>query len=383
MSHVVTESLWKLAQVAPSATPVLSVYVGTRASDEHQRGLVRVFLKSECRRVEAMAVGALAAELAWITAQGERIVNQELYPDAEAIALFAGGSPALRETIPLAVAVEDRLLVGAAPRLRPLVEALAATPRTLVVFVDGESARLITVTEAGGTDEIVLAHPDVVGHHRRGGWGLLLQSKYDKHVRVHRDRHFEAVAEALAATVARHGITAVVLAGESRNRAVFQPHVPAAVAKAIVGEIAAAQYEPASALAERALAAIRLEAGSAQAGAVDGVLVEAGAGGRAAAGVEATLDAVNGGTVERLYLLDAFTEAGGICTACAALQRAGTRGCRWCGKPTMATDLGEEMVRRVIVAGGGVESLRVHSGLAAAGGAAALLRFRPRGGRRP
>jgi hypothetical protein len=378
MSVVLTDSLSRLARIVPGQAPVISVYLHARAHDEHQRERVRVFLKNESRRAAAMAAGAGEGELAWITEQGERIITQELYPEAEAVALFAGGSPGLRETIPLAVAVENSFAVADTPRLRPLVAALTETPRALVVFVDGERARLITLADNGGTDEILLEHPDlVVGHHRRGGWALLLQSKYDKHMRVHRDRHFEAVAEALTATVTRYGTTAIVLAGEPRIRAVFRPHVPPPAAKAIVGEIAGAHHEPAAALAARALKVIRLVAGSEQIQSVDTVLVEAAGGGRGAAGVDATLDAVTRGTVERLYLLNDFAENGAICNACAALQRGAAGACRWCGKPTRTIDLGEAMVQRVLAAGGTVEGVALHAGLARAGGVTALLRFVP------
>jgi protein required for attachment to host cells len=379
---VLTGTLQRLARVVPSETPVISVYLHTRGHDEHRRERVRVFLKNECRRLAAMAAGGAEAELAWITEQGERIVSEALYPEAESVALFAGGAPALQEAIPLAVAVPDTFVVADTPRLRPLVTAVAETPHALVVFVDGERARLITLSDDGTTDEVVLEHSDaVVGHHRRGGWALLLQSKYDKHMRVHRDRHFTAIAEALAATAGRYGTTAVVLAGEPQMLATFRPHVPPPLAKTIVGEIAGAHYEPAAAFAARALDVIRLAAGSAQALSVDGVLVEAGGGGRAAAGVDAVLDAVNRGTIERLYLLEEFAESGATCGACAAVQRGAALVCRWCGKPTRAIDLGEAMVHHVLAAGGMVQGVRVHAGLIRAGGVAALLRYVPVGPR--
>lgn len=375
---MLTDQLHQLARVAPSDAPVVSAYLHTRAHDEHQRERVRVFLKNEARRVAAMAAGAAEADLAWVTEQGTRIVNQELYPDAEAIALFAGGRPALREAVPLPVAVPNSFAVADTPRLRPLLAALATLPRTLVMFIDGERARILTPREDGGTDETVLEHrDDVVGHHRRGGWSLLLQSKYDKHMRDHRDRHFEAVAEALAALVGRD--SALVLAGDARLRAVFRPHLPPEVAKAVVGEIGGTHYEPAATLAGRARDVIRLTAESEQAASLDSVLVEAGGGGRGAAGVDATLEAINRGTVERLYLLDAFAEAGALCGSCAALQRGAAGACRWCGRPTRAVDLGEAMARQVLVANGAVAAVRVHAGLASAGGAAALLRY-ARGG---
>ena len=371
------ETLSRLARFVPGQVPVVSAYVHTRAHDEHQRDVARVFLKNETRRAAAMSAGALDAELAWITTQAERIIAQALHPEAESVALFAGG-PALRETVPLGVAVPQSLTVADTPRLRPLAAALDETPRTLVVFIDSERARLVALDDEGVRDETVLEHPDiVVGHHRRGGWSLLLQSKYDKHARVHRDRHFDGVVEALRAAVARYGTTTLVLAGEPRVRAVFRAQLPASLAEVVAAEIAGTQYEPAATLAARARDVTRLVAGSEQAAAVDAVLVDAGAGGRAAAGVDGALAAVNRGTVERLYLLADFAEAGMECEACAAVQRESVGACRFCGKPTRAVDLGETMLRRVLAAGGTAQTVRVHAGLARSGGVGARLRYAP------
>ena len=208
---------------------------------------------------------------------------------------------------------------------------------------------------------------------------MLLQSRYQRHIQEHRARHFDAVAAALADMVEQQGLRAVVLAGEPRNLAVFRGHLPATVAAAIVGTIAGAHYEAASALASRALELLRHVAASDQAATVDSVLVEADGGGRAAAGVDATVEAVNRGTVDRLYILKSWDEAGRVCPACGALQRGANTTCRWCGKPTNAVSLGEEIVRRVLAADGTVESTCGPCRPRAVGGIAALLRYPPGG----
>jgi hypothetical protein len=217
-----------------------------------------------------------------------------------------------------------------------------------------------------------------VGQHRRGGWSLLLQSRYQRHVHVHRARHFDAVAQALAHLADHGGLRAIVLAGEPRNVAVFRTHVPGQLVPRLAGEVSGTRHEPASALAERALAVIRHRAMGEAADALDAVLADAAGGGRAAAGVEATLSAVNSDTVERLYLLRRFGEDGQVCTACRALHRAGHGACAWCGGTLSGLELGEGMVRRVLASGGDVGSVDPHAGLERAGGVAALLRYPPR-----
>jgi peptide subunit release factor 1 (eRF1) len=324
-----------------------------------------------------MATGQLTSDLAWIESQAERLVSQTLYPDAPGIALFASEARGLREMIPLAVACRDSFVIADTPRLRPLIDALAEAPRAVVLFIDGERARFIALTEQEVGEEVVLESADVVGHHRRGGWAMLLQSRYQRHIQEHRARHFEAVAEALADMVEQQDLCAVVLAGEPRNLAVFRGHLRPTVAARIVGTIAGAHYEAASALASRALELIRHMAASDQARSVDSVLLEAEGGGRAAVGVDATVKAVNRGIVDRLYILTSWDEAGRVCPACGAVQSGTSTACRWCGNPTSFTSLGEEMVRRVLAAGGIVESTGTHAGLERAGGIAALLRYSP------
>jgi peptide subunit release factor 1 (eRF1) len=374
----VAAKLQELARRTPGHVPVISVYLDTRWTDEHQRERVRVFVKNETRKAAAMAAGQLEGELAWIAAEGERLVRQEFHPDAAGVAMFVGGARDLREILSFAVPFPDTFTVAATPQLRPLVAALGEAPRAAVLFVDSESARLIALTEQGAAEEIALETTDAIGQHRRGGWLLLLQSRYQRHIHEHRKRHFDAVADALDTVVSHYGLRAIVLAGEARNLAVFRTHVRPPLAGRIVGDVAGARYEPSSVLAERALALIRHQAAGKEAAALDTVLVEAEGGGRASAGVDATIDAVNRGTVDRLYLLRTYVEDGHVCPHCHALQRPATAVCQWCSAVTHPVELGEAMVQRVLAADGDVASVGLHEGLARAGGVAALLRYPPR-----
>ena len=372
----VAGKLVELARAKPA--PVISVYLDTRWSDEHQRERVRVFLKNEIRKAAAMADGRLDVELSWLAAEGERLVGQAFHPEAAGVAMFAGGSANWRELLPLAVPFTDSFAIADTPRLRPLVQALGEAPRAAVLFVDGESARLTALTAQGAAEDVALETTDVVDHHRRVGWSLLVQSRYQRHTQEHRRRHFEAVAHALADLVDHYGVRSIVLAGEPRNLAVFRTHVPPRLADRLVGDVAGSRYEPTSALAERALELIRRRDAGHAAAALDTALIDAEGGGRAASGVEATIDAVNRGTVDRLYLLASYGEDGRVCLGCHALQRAEDVACRWCGAATSALELGEAMVQRVLAAGGDVASIDVHAGLERAGGVAALLRYPPR-----
>ncbi len=136
-----------LERIGPTSTPVVTVYLGTRWADEHQRARVRIFLKNELAQARrASHPRAAPADLDWIEAQGEALLDQTTMPDAGGVALFACEALGLREMLPSRIPFENVFAVGETPLLRPLTELEASAPSTLVVFIDTESARLVTLT---------------------------------------------------------------------------------------------------------------------------------------------------------------------------------------------------------------------------------------------
>jgi peptide subunit release factor 1 (eRF1) len=366
--------LAELARITRAPAPVVSAYLDTLWGDEHQRDRVRVFLADELKKARAGAQPGLAADLDWVAEQGEAIVNQARYPDARGVVLFACGALGLREILPLRVPVENLFAVGDTPHLRRLAELAEETPATLVVFVDAESARLIQLRADGVGREVALER-EVPGHHRQGGWQLIAQSRYQRHIQAHRDQHYDAVAAAVTDLVDGHGVERIVLAGEPRAVAIFQQHLEGRIAQLVAGSVAGARHESSSAFVARATALLGRGLEGRAGATLDAVLTEAAKGGRATAGVDAVLDAAGRGAVYRLYLLRSFREAGRQCVACGALQRGAAAACRLCRAATKEVELGEALVQRALATGGSVETAEVHAELGRAGGVAALLRY--------
>lgn len=367
------ELLAALSRLPAASSPVVSVYLDTRWTDEHQRERVRVFVAGEVRRARAHAAGALGRDLDWLEAQVAGIVNQSYAPEASGIAVFACEPLGLRAVLPSRVAFEDRFMVEERAYLRPLAEAVEAAPPALIVWTDARHARLVPVAMDGAADELVLHH-DVPGHHSRGGWAQLAQSRYQRHIRAEQDRHLEAVAAMVTALLLEGGIDRIVMAGDPETAGRFRERLPATAAARVAATVRAGRHEPAAALVQRALDALGQRDAQALADDVDAAITEAAKGGRAAAGVAATLDAVAKGAVHRLYLLEDFREMGVRCEHCGALAAGFVRPCPFCGRDTTVTELGETLVERVVASGGRVLTVERHAGLAERGGIVAALR---------
>lgn len=369
------EQIEALARMRGATRSVLSVYLNTRWADEHQRERVRIFLKNELARArEIEGAGVDPDDFAWIEREGDALIAQGRFPDARGVALFTCRALGLREILPVHRPFEDAFVVAQGPFLRPLTLAAESAPSALVVFIDTESARLVPLTAAGAGGEVRLA-ADVPGHHRQGGWALLAQSRYQRHIQEQRGRHFEAVVESVAQLVKEHGVRRIVLAGESRSIAAFRQHLPRGLDAAIIGSVAGARFEGSNVIADRAIELIRILEESRGATEVESALTEAAKHGRAVAGLAATLGAVARGAVHRLYLLKAFNRRGRRCAGCAALEEDDAPACRRCGGATHEVELGEAMCERVISDGGAVVPVLTHAGLERVGGVLAVLRF--------
>jgi hypothetical protein len=385
------ERLLELSRLVSPAAPVVSVYVDTRWTDEHQRGRVRVFVKNAVRaarhhlggpdmapqtpprsprpgeagaRVDDASTrsgemarpegagtregGAAAADLDWIEAEVEALVAQVEHPDVRGVALFACADLGLRLALPVHVPFEDTFVVQARPYVTPLARLLDEVRPSVVAFVDGASARLVPVGLEGAGEELALEH-EVERRHRRGGWALLAQSRYQRHIEAHREQHFAAVARALEGLVTERAVERIVLAGDARAVAELRRHLAPAVAARVAGALAARRHDPAAALADRALALLTTRERAEEQAEIESVLTEAAKGGRAVAGRPATVAAVSRGAVHRLYLV------------------------RSAERPA------EALVPQVLAAGGGVEVVDDAPALVRVGGIAARLRY-PLGG---
>ena len=365
----------ELARIESVSTPVVSVYLSTHWVDEQERERTRIFLKNELRRARhSEGLRAHAADLDWLESEGAALIDQGRLPDAHGVALFACHGLSLREVLAVQARVEDRLVIATIPFVLPLAAALESMPGAIVVFVDTEHARMVPVDATGSGAEVVL-EAEVSGRHTRVGWAQMAQTRYQRHMLEHRDRHFQAVAEGLAELVDRQGVERIVLAGDPRNVAAFRAVLPGRIAAKIAGVVEGGRSEPAAVFVERATKLLRHGEQQRQAESVDAVLTEAAKSRQAVAGVGETLDAINRGAVHRLYVAKSFGSPGHACGGCGALAHGDGSKCQLCGGQTSRVELEHAMPERVLAHGGRVEIVDLHAALNRVGGVAALLRY--------
>ena len=122
----------------------------------------------------------------------------------------------------------------------------------------------------------------------------------------------------------------IVLAGEPRNVAVFRKELPPRLAASVVGTVAGARHEAIGIIVDRAVEYLPHVQGEREAEGVDAALTAAAKRGKASAGLEATLKAINRGAVHRLYLLKGWSAPGRRCGGCGTLQDGFTWTCPAC-----------------------------------------------------
>lgn len=362
-----------LSAITSPDAPIVSVYLDVRRMDEHQRERARIFLKNALQKARDEHGARLADDLAWIEAQARAAVAGTHEPHAEGLALFACGALGLREALAVRLPFDDAFSVGPRPVLTPLAALVEEVPPAIVVFVDGESARLIPVDARGAGEEVVLEH-EVPGRHARGGWAQLALGHYQRHLEAHRGLHFDAIAETLA-SLTDPRVTRLVLAGEPRMVAAFRRHLPPRLDAIVAGLVGGARHEPAGVLVDRASAALARGDRAQEAAAIGAVVVEAAEQGRAVAGVADTVTAAGRGAIQILYVARGFDRQGRACDACGTLQADDTPACRSCGAATAPVPLGEALVERVVASGGRVEVVDSLPQLTEVGGVVARLRY--------
>jgi peptide chain release factor subunit 1 len=245
---------------------------------------------------------------------------------------------------------------GVGAFLRPLVEALDEHERFGIVIVDQKRARLATVF-LGEVEEhrdlisAVPPRPDAPTSDKLRSQPRM-ERRHDESV----SNHVRMVASEMARILDQLEVDRLIIAGSVEVASELARQLP----KRLRGKLVELLPLPVTASTEEILARTaevqaRLERAE-ELQVVRDLLKEVRKGGRAVAGLSATLDAVNQGRVWKLVYLHGLKLEGGSCADCQVLVPPADQRCPLCGKAVAREEhLVDRMSRAVLERGGHVE----------------------------
>lgn len=377
-ADVLRETMRRLAEVESLELPILSIYLDVRPEADGQaprRRAAFTVLRDRLTEIED-AYWPRGDDYASFALDRERIVaftEDELDPAVEGLAIFACSGLDVWEVV--TAGVPFRLSVGVGPRaeLFQLARLVDEHETVVIGHIDAGGARL-WVTRYGQREETdaPAAGLEGSGRARKGGWS---QARFQRRADNQVDALVAEMATAIEQLVEREDARRLVLVGEetvvARLEAAITPPVRQRVGE--VGRAGRATEDAVDELVRPVVERLETEEGMTLA---DEVLGLARAGGLGVAGPGRTRRYLELGAVDTLVLLGLPgnpPEASAEVDARDLPDQLPESGDR----RQLNLDLRNELVRLAALTSADVQVVEEHEGLAQAGGAAALLRYRP------
>jgi hypothetical protein len=295
------------------------------------------------------------------------------FQGARALAIFCSGLDDLFEVVQISRPVQARVVIERTPYVEPLIVAVQER-RWCVALISRRDARIL-IGPPDGLQERERIEQNVHGQHKAGGWS---QANYERSVEQDAENHLRSVAEELHRRWQRERFDCVALGGPQEVVARFTGMLHDDLSRRLLSrrvevDVAAATDDQ---IRDAVLSLVDDAERERERAALDRLAAGLGGGGRAAGGLQATLDALNERRVETLLLENGIDRRGGRCPACGLLSLETHGAC-----PAEGTELEElQHLREAVVEAALVQDAEVivvqrfpdlgpHQGLAA------LLRF--------
>lgn len=298
---------------------------------------------------------------------------QAPFKGARALAIFCSSRDGLFETVQLTRPVPGRVVIASSPYVEPIVAA-AEQRRWLVALVNRRVARLL----AGSPDtlqEVERERDDVRGQSDDGG---LSQANYERSIEADVEAHLRRVADEVNRRWRDREFDRLAVGGPQE----IVPRFEELLAEDVRGGLASGRVDVdlsrATEAEVRAVVQRLAEEDDAQIErtTLDRLADAIGAGGRAAAGLEDTVAALNERRVETLLLEDGFDAPGARCSECGLLVVGPDPKCPVDGGELERMDhFAEAMVEAALLQDADVMFVRRYPDLGPLRGVAALLRF--------
>lgn len=297
--------------------------------------------------------------------------------DRRGLAVFACSPRGLWQVEPLGCRIKDRLILQNHAYVRPLILLMEENPRFGVALVDREKGHFFAIEQG----EIVAQEEirdNVPGRIRPGSWYGLADRGIERRVDSHIHQHLKHLAAVLDTFTRAERLTRLLIGGTPDVVPEFRDTLSGRVRDLVVGVLANPLFPTPSEVLARSGEAMRGIEAESEAALVRRALDEAYPQGRAAVGLEATLDALYRGAVATLIVGRERVQPGRACRRCGRLFVEETA-CPVCQEraPAAVQDLIEEAVDAALYEGADVVFVDETPEWSRHEGIGALLRFEP------
>ncbi|MEA2444725.1 MAG: hypothetical protein QOJ12_2017 [Thermoleophilales bacterium] len=378
------EKLRELADLRPDKARVLSLFVNldpTEFATPPARGSeVRSVLDQAERSIKELKEndGLTHEQLTALRADIERAREWFNNGDFDAkgahgLALYLAGPADLFEIVKLPRPVQTNAVIDDSPYIEPIAD-LGSQKRWGVLLISRRNGRILRGT-SDGLREVDQVWDDTHGQHDQGGWS---QARYQRSVEEEKKDHVRAVLDVLFEHHQRAPIDCLLVGCNEELYPDVQAYLHPYLKERLLGRFDVdVENTSAEDVLKAAKPAIEKHESQREREALDTLIERVNAGGRGAAGLGDTLEALNEQRVEKLLINYGFDEPGAQCPQCGSLYLADVTECPADGTPTEPREpITESAIERALLQSAEVHVVRYHAeDLEPLGNIGAVFRF--------
>jgi len=350
-------------------SPVLSVYLNTALSDgsaDAYKLHLRTMLKDVTLTDDVQII--------------ERYFATEYNGSGRSTIIFSCAAHDFLRVFTLAVPVRNRIRVTDHPHVKPLADLLDAYGGYGVALVDKQGARLFSFHLGELTEQEGVLGEDV-RHAKRGAASSVPGRRggvggKSRHADETTERNMKESAEFAASFFGENNVRRVLLGGTEDNIAQFRNHLPKTWQSLVVGQFGVSMNASHNEVLERAMEVGHKAERKREAALVETMITNAAKKHGGVIHPNPTLQAINDGRVQTLFIREGFRLPGHRCTGCGFVTITKAPVCALCGqKYEDIPDVIEMAVFKTMQQGGEVEVLHDDALTEKFGNIGALLRY--------
>jgi peptide subunit release factor 1 (eRF1) len=341
------DQLDRLAAIEPSERSIISLYLDMRRIENGQRMHVDTFLRNSFDEQARSLTGKARAALERTAERISHYIADQAPKSAKGLAIFTSTANELFEAIPFDVPIErPSLHVDTVPHLYPLAQINDQYPRYAALLMDTNSADLY-VFALGTTKRRESVQSEKTRRTSIGGWS---QARYRRRAANFHKQHVKEVVDLLDKVMFEERLSHIVVACEAVAKPFLIAQLPKHLAEKVIDMVNVdVKSVPEHELLAETMAALRQADTKTDAEHVQRMLDAWRAGGLGAAGIEATMRALEMRQVEELLIT---------------------------AKPDRVAGPGDELVAKAQQNSARIRFIEDDNLLADVGGVGALLRFK-------